>query len=144
LRSVLVIGYGNELRRDDALGPKVASAVEARNLPGVRVITCHQLTLELAEPMSQVETVIFIDAAVSLAAVQVTPLSPRLLPQVRAHSSDPASLLSLAHSLFGRAPQAWSIALPAFDMDFGEGLSSRAEDSMRAGLEAFERLIASW
>src|SRR5580704_15594719 len=49
----LVIGYGNPLRSDDALGWH-ASRLLAQALAGqeVDVITCHQLTPELAEPLS--------------------------------------------------------------------------------------------
>ena len=34
--NLLVIGYGNTLRGDDGLGPRVAEAVAALNLPGDR------------------------------------------------------------------------------------------------------------
>ena len=35
---LLVIGYGNTLRRDDGVGPRVAEAVEGLRLAGVRTI----------------------------------------------------------------------------------------------------------
>jgi hypothetical protein len=47
---LLVIGYGNSLRRDDGVGPRVAEAVEALQLPGVRTLTCQLLTPEFADP----------------------------------------------------------------------------------------------
>ena len=43
----LVIGYGNELRGDDGLGPYIAARVEEQCLPHVRTLTVHQLTPEL-------------------------------------------------------------------------------------------------
>jgi len=46
---VLVIGYGNTLRGDDGLGQRAAEALAQRALPdGVEVLSCHQLTIELA------------------------------------------------------------------------------------------------
>jgi hydrogenase maturation protease len=141
VHAVLVIGYGNELRGDDGLGPRVASAIQARNLPAVRVIAAHQLTPELAEPISQAEAVIFIDAAVGTTTVEVLSLTPAPTTQLRAHHSNPRSLLGLAHSLFGACPPAWWITVPAFEMEFGDGLSEQARASMAAALEAFDRLL---
>ena len=62
--SLLVIGYGNTLRRDDGVGPKLADAVAALGLTGVRTLACALLTPELAEAVSQAQRVIFVDAAV--------------------------------------------------------------------------------
>src|ERR1017187_9377874 len=61
---LLVVGYGNSLRRDDGVGLRVAEAIEALQLPGVRTLTCQLLTPEYADPMARVRRVIFVDAAV--------------------------------------------------------------------------------
>ena len=61
---LLIIGYGNTLRRDDGVGPRVAEAVGKMNLPGVRTLICQQLSPEHADPVSQADIVIFVDAAV--------------------------------------------------------------------------------
>ena len=62
--SLLVIGFGNTLRCDDGVGPKAVLAVEELGLPGVRTLTCPQLTPELADPLSKVDSAVFVDAAV--------------------------------------------------------------------------------
>ena len=62
--SLLVIGYGNTLRGDDGVGPRVAEAVGELNLPGVHTLICPLLTPELANPISRAGKVIFVDAAV--------------------------------------------------------------------------------
>jgi Ni,Fe-hydrogenase maturation factor len=49
--AILVIGYGNELRGDDAIGQWVARAVAA-----------HQLTPELAEDLAHTDYAVFVDA----------------------------------------------------------------------------------
>ena len=61
---LLVIGYGNTLRSDDGVGPKVADAVAALALIGVRALACPLLTPELADPVSQARVAVFVDAAV--------------------------------------------------------------------------------
>ena len=63
-RHFLIIGYGNTLRGDDGVGPRVAETVAALNLPGVRALVCPMLMPEIADPISRAHTVIFVDAAV--------------------------------------------------------------------------------
>ena len=60
----LVIGYGNRLRGDDGVGWEVASRLAAA-VPSeaAHILTVHQLTPELAEPVSEADLVIFIDAS---------------------------------------------------------------------------------
>ena len=83
--AVLVVGYGNELRGDDAAGPRVAAAVAALGLQNVRVRILHQLTPELSEEISRARAVVFADASVGAvgAEVQVVPLEPASVPTLR-------------------------------------------------------------
>lgn len=54
---VLVLGYGNPLRSDDGLGWRVAVELFRANASvDVLVLPCHQLTPDLAETASLVET----------------------------------------------------------------------------------------
>ena len=111
---LLVIGYGNTLRRDDGVGPKVAEAVAALALPGVRALACPLLTPELAEAVSQARVVIFVDAAVDAPReVQLRKLAPAGTSQIMAHAASPATLLALARDVFGHAPEAWWLTIPA-------------------------------
>lgn len=125
---VLVIGYGNTLRADDGVGPRVAEAVEALNLPGVRTMTCQQLSPEHADPISKAETVIFVDAAVDAPQeVQWRPLEPNDSSQLMAHAADPRTMLALSRDVFGHTPKAWWLTIPATTLEFSETLSPEAE-----------------
>ena len=68
----LVIGYGNELRGDDAVGPEVARCVAEWRRPEVVGIAVHQLTPELAVALSEVAVVIFVDACADPAQCEVS------------------------------------------------------------------------
>ncbi|MEP7293735.1 MAG: hydrogenase maturation protease, partial [Chloroflexota bacterium] len=62
---ILIIGYGNPLRSDDAIGQRIAEMMEKRlKLEAVQVITAYQLTPELVEPIRDAQLVVFIDARV--------------------------------------------------------------------------------
>ena len=129
---VLVLAYGNPLRRDDGVGWVIGERL-AELLPeeAVDVRVLHQLTPELAEPISRAERVIFVDAAeparrMNSASDTENPLKRVVAPddsddepgaihwteiqpssftaQPFTHQVDPASLLAAAQELFGYAP----------------------------------------
>jgi len=126
--ALLVIGYGNTLRGDDGVGPSVAQAVEALHLPGVRTLTCQQLSPEHADAISRAEAVIFVDAAIDAPAeVQLRPLEPNDSSQLMAHAADPRTMLALSRDVFGHTPKAWWLTVPAVTLEFSETLSPLAE-----------------
>ncbi|MFO0846679.1 MAG: hydrogenase maturation protease [Gemmataceae bacterium] len=120
---LLVIGYGNELRGDDGVGPRVARAVHAWRMPGVVARATHGLAPELAEELARAESVVFVDARAGaeggLEVVELVPGPPAGL----GHASEPRWLLGLAESLWGHRPRAWLLTVPAERLGVGEGLS---------------------
>jgi hydrogenase maturation protease len=140
---LLVIGYGNELRSDDCVGPRVAEAVAEMKLAGVRAIACHQLTPELAEAVSLAGAVVFVDAAAdSGLGVQTRMIGPSRTAQIMAHAGDPRCLLALARDVFGRCPPAWEIVVPGKNFDFGERLSAQAARGLAFAVGEIKRLWA--
>jgi hydrogenase maturation protease len=119
---ILVIGYGNTLRRDDGAGPRVAEAIGRLGLPDVQTLILHQLSPEHADP------VIFVDAALGGPdTIQIRPVAPSDTHRLEGHTADPAILLALARDIFGHAPVAWLVTLPIRSMDFGEHLDPVTE-----------------
>lgn len=140
---LLVIGYGNELRSDDGVGPKVAAAVTEWNSTGIRALPCHQLTPELAEPIASAKQVVFVDAAAASAGcVQLRQLDPIDGAEVMTHSADPRWLLSLAKQVFGSCPTAWSLSIPTENLGFGEELSSLARKGLKDALDKIRSMAA--
>lgn len=133
---LLVIGYGNTLRSDDGVGPRVADAVAAEALPGVHALVCPLLTPELADPVSQARIVIFVDAAVDAPReVQMRKLAPADTSQIMAHAASPATLLALARDVFGHVPEAWWLTIPAEDLGIGEELSPLAQRGFEIAMQ---------
>ncbi|MGD0127169.1 MAG: hydrogenase maturation protease [Terriglobia bacterium] len=127
MSKVLIIGYGNPLRSDDGFGWH-ASRLIARELTGhnARVITCHQLTPELAEPLSQCGHAVFIDADAEgepgeIHWREVQPQAPA--SSALTHTCSPAGLLASAARLYGRCPQAIAVTVSAQSFDFGDSLT---------------------
>ena len=142
---MLVIGYGNSLRRDDGVGPRVAEAIEKLNLPGVRTLVCQLLTPEFADPIARARRVIFVDAAVDKTdGVHFRHLEPGETSQLMAHAADPRTMLALARDVFGRAPEAWWLTIPAKKLDFGETFSPEAEAGFHEALRRIQSLAGQF
>jgi hydrogenase maturation protease len=148
--SAVVIGYGNDLRGDDAAGLHVAAAVEGWRVDGLRVLATRQLTPELAETLAAAQLAIFVDARpVSQTAsgngdapgVEILRLTPDASAGPIGHTSDPRRLLALAQALYGAHPQAWLVAVPAVTFELGDALSPTAARGIAAALQEIDRLI---
>src|SRR5947199_6179560 len=99
-RTALIIGYGNPLRGDDAIGQVAADALAAEAaIDGADAFHCHQLTPELAERIATVDLVVFVDAAAGRqpGSVIVTPVRGSLEAMTGlAHHVDPGELLAMS------------------------------------------------
>ena len=141
--AVLVIGYGNTLRGDDGVGVVAAGQVRAA-FPDVDVMTCHQLTPELAEPISRAQLVLFLDASAETPPGTLT--TQRLTPD-RAetggltHHVSPSTLLALARELFAATPEAHLLTVGAASFVFGAALTDPVQHALPALLRQVEEII---
>ncbi len=141
---LLVIGYGNTLRGDDGVGPRLVAELEARRLPGVSTLACALLTPELADSVSRIRTVIFADAAVDAPReVRLRRLAPADSSQIMAHAANPGTILALARDLYHHTPEAWWLTIPAEDLGFSEQLSATARTGLDQALSLVIELASS-
>lgn len=143
--SVLVIGYGNTLRRDDGLGWRAAEALAERLTPDdVQIMTCHQLTIELAEVVSRSSFVVLIDAARDdpPGAVFVRDVKPDPDAwQSLLHYMTPEALLASAQALYGTTPRAYLVTVNGLNFEVGEGLSAEVQAALPACVDRIVTLI---
>jgi hydrogenase maturation protease len=140
---VLIVACGNPLRCDDGLAWRAVEELQRRQLPqDVEIIAQHQLTPELASAVSQVERVLFLDAAScgQPGEVRCEPVLPLRTSGAFTHNFPPASILSLARELYGKAPQAYVISLSGECFDHGETISATVEAALRGFVELVVRL----
>jgi hydrogenase maturation protease len=144
-RPALVIGYGNTLLGDDAVGPRAADAVHGWGLPGVTALAVTQLTPELAEPLSAARVAVFVDARLAAEggtpSVEVGPLEPAAGAPATGHVGDPRRLLALALGVYGTCPTAWLVTVPVAEVGLGEGLSPLAERGLGDALREIAALL---
>ena len=65
---VVVFGWGNTSRGDDAIGPLLLADLAAARLPGVETIEDFQLQIEHALDMVGADLLLFLDAGIQTAA----------------------------------------------------------------------------
>ena len=132
---ILIIGYGNPLRSDDAIGQQLALALQTC-LPHLRlqVQTCYQLVPELVSLVSEAQQVVFIDARIDGTPGDI--FHQRITPDTGAgaftHHVNPGSLLAAAHELYGKAPSGILISITGASFGYGSELSPQLQRKLPA------------
>jgi hydrogenase maturation protease len=138
---VLIIGYGNPLRGDDALGWEIAGRL-VTSIQGepVEVLALNQLTPELSELISEAELVIFIDASHignpgSWTCETVEPNATS--SQTLGHHLTPMGLLAYAQTIFKANPRALLVSVAGESFDCRQELTP----AVTAALPAVEQFV---
>jgi hydrogenase maturation protease len=141
--NAVVIGYGNDLRGDDGIGPYLARRIAEGDWPGVQALVVHQLTPELADAIADADVVVFVDAVheANGELVAVRRVQPGTLPHLTGHTSDPRALLALCVGLHGRAPAAWLVTIGGREWAVGASLSSATRAALPMALQRIEALL---
>ncbi|MEM9945010.1 MAG: hydrogenase maturation protease [Cyanobacteria bacterium P01_D01_bin.36] len=153
--SFLIIGCGNVLRGDDAVGAQVARTIINWHLPNVKAIAVHQLTPELSIEIAQANYVIFVDACREgshARNIQLSPVSaslngnqsPTQSSRSLTHSHSVEGLLALTQKVYEHTPQAWLLQVPTESFDFGEQLSSIAQRGSDKAVQTIERFLINY
>jgi hydrogenase maturation protease len=146
--NVLIIGYGNRMRTDDAVGAEAADrlAESYRDDPRVRVMSSHQLMPEMASDIAEAEFLLLLDADAGgvPGAITKTVVTARADECSFTHNCTPAALLFAARSLYGHTPKAVSLTLAAASFDVGMGLSPTASRRLPDFLEAARQIVSAW
>ena len=140
----LVIGYGNRYRSDDGVGCRVAEKLQRTvSHPDITIIACQQLTPELAQPVSQSEVVVLIDAARqgTAGAIKCEAIHPGA-NAIGSHQLSASALLTLARELYGGSPRAYLLSVCGESFADGEGMSSKVTAALDPLLARVKSLIS--
>jgi hydrogenase maturation protease len=145
-RQVRIIGFGNTLRGDDGLGWAAAEALQRQALTGVEILTCHQLTLDLAAWIRPARLAILIDAEAGNSPGQISQREVTFDPNAADtlhHHQSPEGLLAGARALYGAAPRMALLTVCGKSFEFAEGLSPEVSAALPDLLARIEVLIRS-
>ena len=145
---ILILGYGNTLRKDDGLGIYAAVALASLTLPGnVEICTYQQLSPELSPLLAQMDYAVFIDAALASSEEKPGTINTRVLrprtsqPGSITHHFDPETLMAMADTLYGHAPQATLFSVTAASFDLEEGLSPEVTMALPVLIESIKKYL---
>jgi hydrogenase maturation protease len=142
---ILVIGYGNTLRQDDGLGWIAAHQLQAQHAsPQITFITCHQLTMDLAEALSTAEIAILVDAQKGDPPGQISEqiiAADQTLVDTMHHHMEPPALLAYTQALYRQAPLTHLFTITAASFGFGEELSPAVQAALPDLLTQINRVI---
>jgi hydrogenase maturation protease len=134
----LVVGVGNEYRRDDGIGIRLA---ERASLPGADVLTVSGIYPELAETLREYDVVVFVDAAVEGDPVALGRIFPEESSLPLFHQITCGGILALTEALYHTCPEAWLLAVRGYDFEHGEGLTEKAQENLTQALKSLEGLF---
>jgi hydrogenase maturation protease len=149
---ILIVAYGNPLRRDDGIAWRAADALEGKfSSTEVEILRLHQLAPEIADTIRHRELVLFIDAVciddienVSPGEIRVREVSAEenreRNPGQFSHVYSPAKVLDLARELYQAAPKAFVITVAGEDFGHGESLSPGAAAALPSLVAQIESL----
>ena len=134
---ILIFGWGNPSRGDDALGPLFVERIEALNLPGVECLTDFQLQVEHALDLHGRQRILFVDASVDAPA----PFSAERIEAEKddsftTHAMTPQSVLQVYRDLEDDdAAPTWLLAIRAETFELGEPPTATALANLDAAVE---------
>ena len=133
---ILVFGWGNPSRGDDALGPLFIDRIAALQLPGVECLTDFQLQVEHALDLENRKRILFIDASIDATApFAVTVLEAARDASFTTHAMTPEAVMHVYVELHDEAPPPCTLlAIRGERFELGEEVSPAAASHLDAAL----------
>lgn len=145
-KPVLLFGYGNLSRGDDALGPLLLEFVESHcDLDAVEILSDFQLQIEHALDLENRRLVLFVDASVAcIEAFDFSELKPARDKSYTTHAMSPAAVLEVYQTIKKQMPPpSFLLSIKADKFELGDGLSANAENNLMEACEFAARLLSN-
>lgn len=144
----LIVGCGDPLQGDAAVGQLVAMTVSSWGLSSVESMMVEQLDTNLIGNLAKADYVIFIKPCAEANPAQTTQVCPVFIKDpnsetihVAGNQCSPETLLLLAQKIHNHCPQSWLIKIPTADFEAGRKLSSTAQTGMNRALKAVTQFL---
>ncbi|MBS0299497.1 MAG: hydrogenase maturation protease [Proteobacteria bacterium] len=142
MNKLLLFGYGNPGRGDDALGPLLIERVNQLGLAGITCLVDMQLLIEHATDLSGFDQIIFADADMSCREpFEYSAVRAEKDDSYTSHALTPAALLHVyQHIRQGAEPPAFLLRIRGYRFELGDTLSTQANHNLIAAI----RKIRQW
>ena len=145
ISKLLIIGYGNPGRGDDALGPELVELIEKENHPEVECQNDMQLQVEYVTDLENRELTLFVDADASCEApFHFSQIKAEKDDSYTSHAMSPHAVLHAYQQVFGiQAPPAFLLRIRGYQFELGESLSENASANLDAARTFTKTLCAT-
>ena len=139
---LLILGYGNPGRGDDALGPELVESIQKDGLPGIECQHDMQLQVEYVTDLVDRELILFIDADAScVAPFHFSWISAEKDGSYTSHAMTPHAVLHAYRQVFGMdPPPAFLLRIRGYQFELGESLSEEATANLNAAISFTQKL----
>lgn len=144
--TILIYGYGNEGREDDALGTRLveelASWVEKEQLTHISLEKNFQLNEQDAELISLYDMAIFVDAtSEAIPHFSFKPVTASFDHPTAKGKTLPAYVLAMCQQLFGKYPEVYALHLKGYEWEMKETLTGPADVNLQMALVFLKELL---
>jgi len=145
MSKLLLFGYGNPGRGDDALGPELIGRIAKLHLADVECQNDMQLQVEHVTDLNGCDQVLFIDADMSCAEpFDFSKIGAAKDDSYTSHAMNPAALLHAYRQVYGKdAAPAFLLRIRGYDFELGDPLSDKATANLEAATKLIVELCAS-
>jgi len=139
MAKLLLFGYGNPGRGDDALGPELIERIARLHFADVECQNDMQLQVEHVTDLNGCSQVLFIDADMSCPEpFDFSEIGAAKDDSYTSHAMNPSALLHAYSQVYGKdVPPAFLLRIRGYDFELGDPLSDKAS----ANLESATRLV---
>jgi hydrogenase maturation protease len=144
MAKLLLFGYGNPGRGDDALGPALIEHVASLQLDHVECQNDMQLQIEHVTDIADCDWVLFIDADMSCGEpFNFFEIVATKDDSYTSHAMSPASLLHAYRHVYGvDAPPAFLLSIRGYDFELGAPLTDKASANLQAATKLVYNLCS--
>lgn len=142
---LLILGYGNPGRGDDALGPELVDAIEAEALPGIECQHDMQLQVEYVTDLQDRDLILFVDADASCPEpFHFSQIFAEKDDSYTSHAMTPHAVLHAYKQVFGvNAPPSFLLRIRGYQFELGESLSEEATGNLNAATSFTRKLCCT-
>jgi len=135
LKKILIYGYGNPGRQDDALGVLLTTKMEnwskKHKLNIIQFDTNYQLNIEDALLISEYDMVIFADASIEeISHYTISRVIPNPKAEFSMHAISPEFVLYLCQKLYNKHPETYLLHLKGYEFEFLSQLTQKAKNNL--------------
>jgi hydrogenase maturation protease len=134
---LLLFGYGNPGRGDDALGPELVARIEEMQFAGVECQNDMQLQVEHVTDLHGCDQVLFVDADMSCKEpFEFSEIGAVKDDSYTSHAMSPTALLHAYRQVYRKdAPPAFLLRIRGYDFGLGDPLTSHATENLEAAMK---------